>query len=74
MSLTTRNRYGRQGQAPRSRRSPRAGAALLLSGALLLAACGDDASDLEPTEADTGVPLLEGTADPAAEPTSDIAP
>lgn len=73
MSLTTRTPSGTQRQAPR-RRSPRAGAALLLSGALLLAACGDDASAPDPTEADTGVPLLEGTADPAAEPTTDIAP
>lgn len=57
-----------------SRRAPWAGAALLLSSTLMLAACGDDASAPDPTEADTGVPLLDGTADPAAIPTSDIAP
>ena len=61
-------------QVPTASRSPRAGVALLLSGALLLAACGGDAAAPDPTSADTGVPLLEGTADPAASPTSDIAP
>ena len=55
------------------RRSARAGA-LLLSGVLLLAACSDDTPATEPSEAETGVPLLPGTADPAASPTSEIAP
>ena len=51
-------------RAVRSRRV-RAGTALL-SGVLLLAACGGDATD--PAEAETGIPLSSGDADPAASP------
>ncbi|MFC3688552.1 hypothetical protein [Aquipuribacter hungaricus] len=49
----------------RRRRRPVLGA-LVLSAGMLLAACGGEA--VEPADAETGVPLNSGEADPAASP------
>lgn len=40
----------------------------LAAGVLGLSACGDDAGDIDPTEADTGIPLNVGSEEPAVSP------
>lgn len=56
------------------RHRPTAAATALLAAALLLTACGEDASAPAPGEADTGVPLNVGSEEPVATSSESVAP